>query len=71
MTQRMDDDADSNAATQTTGDNADNNNALPCRQQGDATTSRKRVVVVLVRTRAVAIGIMRRRLTNSTITEDT
>jgi hypothetical protein len=50
------DNADGNAATQTTGNNADNNNTLQRRQQGDAATSWKRVVVALVRVRAVVVG---------------
>ncbi len=40
-----------------TGADADNNNMLPRRQGGDATTSRKRVVVALVRTRSVAVAL--------------
>ncbi len=56
-TQTKDDNADGIATTQTTGNNIDNDNALPCRQQGDATTSRKRVVVALVRARAVAVAL--------------
>ncbi len=39
------------------GNNADNDNALPRRQQGDAITSQKRVVVALVRARAVAVAL--------------
>jgi hypothetical protein len=51
-----DDDADGNAATQTMGEDTDNNYVLQHRQQGDATTSRKRVVA-LVRARAVAVAL--------------
>jgi hypothetical protein len=54
----MDNDADNNATTQTMGDNSDNNNAPPHRQQGDVTTSQKRVVVGLVRARAVAVALV-------------
>ena len=56
-TQMTDNDADGVAATQTTGNNADNDKALPRRQQGDAITSQKRVVVALVRARAVAVAL--------------
>jgi hypothetical protein len=56
-TKTMDNAADSDAATQMTGYDADNNNALRCRQQGDATTSWTRVVVALVRARAVAVAL--------------
>jgi hypothetical protein len=55
--QTTDNDADDNAAIQTTGDDADNDNVLQCRQGGDVTTSRKRVVVMLVRARAVAVAL--------------
>jgi hypothetical protein len=57
MMQMMDNDTDGNATTQTMGDDADNNNAPQCRQQGDATTSGKRIVVALVRERAVAVAL--------------
>ncbi len=55
--QMMDNNADGNAATQTTGNNADNDNAPRRRQGGEATTSRKRVVVAFVRARAVAVAL--------------
>jgi hypothetical protein len=54
----MEDDADGDAATKTMGDDADNDNTLPCRQQGDVTTSQKRGVVALVRARAVAVALV-------------
>jgi hypothetical protein len=55
--QTTEDDADSNPATQTKGNDADNDNVLPRRQQGDATTSQKRVVVALARARVVAVAL--------------
>jgi hypothetical protein len=58
MAQTANDKADSNPATQTKGNNADNDNALPCRQQGDATTSRKSVVVALMRARTVVVALV-------------
>jgi hypothetical protein len=39
--QTMDKDADGNAATQMTGNDADNYNTPQCRQRGDTTTSQK------------------------------
>jgi hypothetical protein len=56
--QTMDNNADGDAATQTTGNDADNHIATQCRQQGDATTSRIRVVVALVRARAVEVALV-------------
>jgi hypothetical protein len=58
MIQTMDNNADGNAATQTTGDDTDNDKVPQCRQRGDATTSPKRVVVALVRARAVAVALV-------------
>jgi hypothetical protein len=50
-------DTDGNAATQRTGNNADNINALQRRQQGDTTASQERVVVALVRARVVVVAL--------------
>jgi hypothetical protein len=55
--QTMEDNADGDAATQTTGNDSDNDNTLQRRQQGDVTTSQKRVVVVLVRGGAVEVAL--------------
>jgi hypothetical protein len=57
MMQTMNDDADGNAATQTMGNNADNDNAPRCRRGGNATTSRIGVLVALVRARAVVAAL--------------
>jgi hypothetical protein len=57
MMQMTDNNADGVAATQTSGNDADNDNAPPGRQRGDATTCRKRVVVALVRARAVTVAL--------------
>jgi hypothetical protein len=55
--QTTNDNVDNNATTQTMGGDADNNNAPRRRQQGDMTTIQKRVVVALVRARAVEVAL--------------